>query len=166
MFDNTSLSLCIRYYQGGNYVITVLDSYGTSLSLLFIVFVETASVCWIFGVKRFSDKLEEMYGQRPGIYWRICWTYISPTLLLVIFLAAIYQETDRYTSLVLDEYSFPKWAMGLGWLMTASSLVCIPIYAIYLLAKTPGTFSQVKVSYLFSVISLKITTTNFRQQGN
>ena len=122
----------------------MLDSYGTSLSLLFIVFLETASVCWIFGVKRFSDKLEEMYGHRPGIYWRICWTYISPTLLLVIFLAAIKQETERYA--YTNNQGIPTWAVSLGWLMTASSLICIPLYAIYLFATSSGTLSQVPVS--------------------
>lgn len=35
------------------------------------------------GVDRFSDDIEEMIGQRPGLYWRLCWKFVSPCFLLV-----------------------------------------------------------------------------------
>ena len=37
----------------------------------------------ISGVDRFSDDIEEMIGQRPGLYWRLCWKFVSPCFLLV-----------------------------------------------------------------------------------
>jgi len=36
------------------------------------------------GVDRFSDDIEEMIGQRPGLYWRLCWKFVSPCFLLVL----------------------------------------------------------------------------------
>lgn len=36
--------------QGGNYVVNLLDSYGTSMSVLFIVFIESVAVCWLYGM--------------------------------------------------------------------------------------------------------------------
>lgn len=123
-----------------------MESYGTSLSLLFIVLVETVTVCWLYGADKFSDKLEEMYGHKPGIYWRICWKYISPTILLVIFVAALIQEGGKYQSLRYGNYVYPTWSLALGWLMTASSVICIPTYAIYKFAKTPGSFLEVSLS--------------------
>ncbi|UYV74338.1 hypothetical protein LAZ67_11003119 [Cordylochernes scorpioides] len=75
--------MTIIVVQGGNYLVTLLDAYGTSMSVLFVVFVESATVCWFYGAERFSEQIKEMLGDLPGIFWRICWTYISPVFLLV-----------------------------------------------------------------------------------
>ena len=61
----------------------LLNVYGPGISILFVVFVEAAGVCWFYGVDRFSLDIEEMIGHRPGIFWRVCWNYISPVFLLV-----------------------------------------------------------------------------------
>ncbi|OTF75137.1 hypothetical protein BLA29_013601 [Euroglyphus maynei] len=34
---------------GGNYLITLLDTHGTALSVLFVVFIETIAICWFYG---------------------------------------------------------------------------------------------------------------------
>ncbi|GFY50126.1 sodium-dependent serotonin transporter [Trichonephila inaurata madagascariensis] len=123
---------------GGYYIVNLLDSYGTAMSLLFIVFVEAAAVCWIYGAERFSDQVKEMLGYRPGIFWRVCWKYISPVFILCIFIFAIVQ----YKDLTLNDYTYPKWAIGIGWILTASSLLCIPGYITYYLVTTPGTYLE------------------------
>lgn len=71
--------------QGGVYLVNFLNVYGPGLAILFVVFVEAAGVFWFYGVGNFSKDIEEMIGHKPGIYWRVCWTYISPTFLLVIY---------------------------------------------------------------------------------
>jgi len=65
------------------YLVTFLNVYGPSLSILFIVFVEVAGVCWIYGTERFSCDIEKMIGKRPSLFWRLCWKYISPIFILV-----------------------------------------------------------------------------------
>lgn len=125
--------------QGGNYVIALIEAYGTSLSLLFIVLIETIIVCWVYGADRFCKNLEEMTGHMPGSYWRICWKYISPTILTVIFIGACCLEFEKYRVLKLEDYVYPTWAPNVGLLMTFSSICCIPIYAIYYIkTKTSG----------------------------
>lgn len=132
--------------QGGQYVITILESYGTSLSLLFIVLIETIIVCWLYGTDKFCKNLEEMYGEIPGPYWRYCWKYISPTILLLIFLAACLQEIDKYFTLTIGRYTYPDWAPRVGLLMTGSSICCIPLYAVYYLkTQVTGTILQVRI---------------------
>lgn len=61
----------------------MLNIYGPGLAILFIVFVEAAGICWLYGTDRFSRDIEQMIGKRPGLFWRICWKYISPVFLLV-----------------------------------------------------------------------------------
>lgn len=37
----------------------------------------------IAGVDRFSEDIERMMGFKPGLYWRLCWKFVSPLFLLV-----------------------------------------------------------------------------------
>lgn len=39
-------------------------------------------VC-VSGVDRFSEDIERMMGFKPGLYWRLCWKFVSPVFLLV-----------------------------------------------------------------------------------
>jgi hypothetical protein len=48
-----------------------------------------------------------------------------------------------YEDLKSGDYVYPPWSISVGWVLTASSLVCIPAYILYFLAKTPGTFKEV-----------------------
>jgi hypothetical protein len=41
-------------------------------------------------------------------------------------------------------YKYPTWALLFGWVLSLSSLVCIPLYAIIAFFKTKGTFKNVK----------------------
>lgn len=69
--------------QGGAYLVTFLTTYGPGISVIFVVFVEAAAVCWFYGAKRFSGDIERMIGKQPHAFWKICWTYISPMFILV-----------------------------------------------------------------------------------
>uniref|UniRef100_A0A7N9AS81 Transporter n=1 Tax=Mastacembelus armatus TaxID=205130 RepID=A0A7N9AS81_9TELE len=39
-------------------------------------------------------------------------------------------------------YTYPDWGYGIGWFMAMSSMVCIPLGIIWMIWKTPGTFSE------------------------
>lgn len=124
-----------------------LNVYGPGLAILFVVFVEAAGVFWFYGVENFSNDVESMLGQRPGLYWRICWKYISPVFLLVIFIFSLL----GYEEMLGEEYEYPEWSIALGWTLTLSSILCIPIYIIYKILITPGSIQYVRITN--SVIS-------------
>ncbi|XP_066997796.2 sodium-dependent serotonin transporter [Anabrus simplex] len=123
---------------GGMYLVTLLNTFGPAISILFVVFVEAAGVCWFYGVERFSNDIEKMLGHRPGLFWRICWSYISPVFLLVIFIFSLLGDDGSLS----DEALYPPWSIRVGWALTCSSLICIPAYIIYKMTSTPGTFRQ------------------------
>lgn len=141
----------------------MLESYGTSLSLLFIVLIETIIVCWVYGTERFCQNIEQMSGSRPGLYWRVCWKYISPSILVIIFLSACSQELGKYRRLEQGNYVYPAWAPALGLVMTSSSVACIPIYALYHwhCKSGPGNWRQVscRSNRCFYFRALKLTVT-------
>jgi len=126
---------------GGKDLITMLNVFGVSTPILFVVFVEAAGVCWFYGVNRFCDDVELMIGSRPGLFWRICWQYISPTFILIILIFSWldFQPPQDMVGKGPDDKP-PGWVLGVGWCMTLSSLWFIPTYAIYKFTITKGSF--------------------------
>lgn len=43
----------------------------------------------ILGVDRFSEDIQQMMGFKPGLYWRLCWKFVSPAFLLVSVYAIV-----------------------------------------------------------------------------
>ncbi|KAJ8958207.1 hypothetical protein NQ317_018046, partial [Molorchus minor] len=129
---------------GGVYLVNMLNVYGPGLAILFVVFVEAAGVCWIYGTDNFARDIEKMIGHRPGIFWRICWKYISPVFILasakILFL---FFSLLSHEQMLGTEYAYPEWSLKVGYVLTASSIICIPIYVIYKFVITPGSLVQV-----------------------
>ncbi|XP_033107859.1 sodium-dependent serotonin transporter-like isoform X2 [Anneissia japonica] len=67
---------------GGQYVIQLIDAYGAASTLLAIVLLEAIAVAWIYGSRRFSADIKSMLGRPPGVYWTICWCFLTPTALM------------------------------------------------------------------------------------
>lgn len=44
-----------------------------------------------------------------------------------------------------EEYAYPDWAFPLGWVLTLSSVICIPLYMIYKFDRTRGSFKRVSL---------------------
>uniref|UniRef100_A0A674DVU5 Transporter n=1 Tax=Salmo trutta TaxID=8032 RepID=A0A674DVU5_SALTR len=124
------------------YVLTLLDNYAAGTSILFGVLIEAIGVSWFYGVDRFSEDIERMMGFKPGLYWRLCWKFVSPTFLLVVVIASIVTSTG----LSYDDYVFPSWSNVIGWGVALSSMMFVPIYAIYKFLSMPGTFKQ-RIAY-------------------
>lgn len=116
----------------------MLDRFAAGYSILIAVFFEAIAVSWIYGIDRFSDDICDMIGTRPGIYWRVCWMFVAPIFILfIIVYGLIYYEPLQY-----GDYVYPGWANTLGWCIAGSSMVMIPIVAIFKLITTPGTLYQ------------------------
>ncbi|XP_073715135.1 sodium-dependent noradrenaline transporter [Misgurnus anguillicaudatus] len=128
--------------NGGIYVLTLLDKYAAGTSILFGVLIEAIGVSWFYGVDRFSEDIERMMGFKPGIYWRVCWKFISPVFLLLVVIASIVTSSD----LKYDEYTFPYWSNVVGWSIALSSMLFVPLYAIYKILSMPGTLKE-RIAY-------------------
>ncbi|KPI99347.1 Sodium-dependent serotonin transporter [Papilio xuthus] len=123
---------------GGVYLVDLLNVYGPGLAILFLVFAEAAGVCWLYGVDRFSADVRSMLGHTPGIFWRACWTYISPVFLLGLFVFSVLSHEE----MLGGEYTYPGWSIAVGWVMTGTTVSCVPLYIIYKFIITPGSFCQ------------------------
>lgn len=69
----------------------LLNVYGPAMAILFVVFVEAVGVQWIYGASNMAKDIEKMLGHKPGLFWIVCWKYISPIFLIVSFIALAYR---------------------------------------------------------------------------
>ena len=84
----------------GEYFLTLFDSYG-AMGLTLIALTEIMAVMYIYGHAQFTDDIEEMTGVRPGIYWQVCWRFISPALLATVLCTSVvmsFLKTPEYTA--------------------------------------------------------------------
>lgn len=132
--------LCIT--NGGIYVFTLLDQFAAGTAILFGVLIEAIGVSWFYGVDRFSEDIKQMTGFKPGLYWRLCWKFVSPAFLLFVIIVSIV----KFKPLTYDEYVFPNWANLVGWGIAVSSMSLVPIYAIYKLLTVRGTLKE-RIAY-------------------
>lgn len=129
----------------GNYWLAIFNSYVGSLPLLIIAFFEIISVVYIYGIKRFRADIEWMTGTKPSWFWLMTWCFISPLMLLVVFLA--YVVVDSRTTLTYQAWNpdyvdfpmaevlhYPEWVAAVCILLSVLPVVPIPLVALCKLA--------------------------------
>jgi len=79
------------------------------------------------------------YNRNFSTVYNILWDTHLTFCAQVIFICSMYTYEDLQT----DDYVYPKWSIAVGWVLTGSSLVCIPLYMVYAFIVTPGSFQQV-----------------------
>jgi len=99
---------------------------------------QTIAIGWFFGAARFCDCVEQMTGSRPNIFFYLCWKFFAPAVMIGVFVFYIVQyEPVRY-----DDEKFPVWAEYLGLMISFSSMMWVPGYALYYLVTQPGSFME------------------------
>ncbi|XP_017778990.1 PREDICTED: sodium- and chloride-dependent GABA transporter 1-like [Nicrophorus vespilloides] len=126
--------------HGGMYIFQLMDYYSASgMSLLWVCFFQTVAISWIFGVDKLSECIEQMIGEKPNKFWTICWKYCAPFVMIAIF---IFQCVQFQPLVYGGDYVYPQWANIIGFCISLSSMVWVPIYAIYYCIAGPGSISE------------------------
>ncbi|XP_074035865.1 sodium-dependent noradrenaline transporter [Leptinotarsa decemlineata] len=124
----------INVTPGGIYMFHLFDTYSAGISLLCSAIFESVAVSWFYGLDRFSQDVEAMLGITPGLYWRICWKFISPCFIICVVMFGLF----HHQQLQYNDYNYPPWAEWVGWALTLSSISMIPLFAIIQILKTKG----------------------------
>ncbi|XP_029380726.1 sodium- and chloride-dependent betaine transporter-like [Echeneis naucrates] len=126
--------------EGGIYIFQLIDYYGCTRACQdFMIVCECVAIGWVFGADSFLNIINDMTGQRPCILFKLCWKYIIPLLSL----SSLILHLVEYQNLRFNGwYVYPNWAYLLGWTMTLSSILMVPLWATGQIYLTPGTFKQ------------------------
>lgn len=115
-----------------------MDSFAGNFPLLIIALFECLAISYVYGIKRFSDDIELMTGSRPGLYWLICWKYISPMAMITILTASFielmtngstYPAWDAVKG-ITESKEWPHWCIVLAIFLILVSVLWIPIVAL------------------------------------
>ncbi|KAJ0068555.1 hypothetical protein NL108_009671, partial [Boleophthalmus pectinirostris] len=127
--------------QAGIYWVTLTDQFLGTWVLLIVGFLEVAGVAYIYGGNRFIKDIEMMIGHKSfffWLWWRACWFFISPCIILVILVWSLL----TFTSPSYGSVPYPDWAQALGWCMAVFVLMWIPLIALYKFIKAEGSVWQ------------------------
>ncbi|XP_071592969.1 sodium-dependent neutral amino acid transporter B(0)AT3-like isoform X1 [Heliangelus exortis] len=106
-----------------------------------LIFCE--SVCIVY---RFSKDVEWMTGRKLNLYWQITWRFVSPLLLLVVFIAFVALQIQKPTTYAAwdpkyegfpmkEEKVYPPWVLAICVLLAVLPSVFIPLVALFHLIK-------------------------------
>ncbi|KAL2089069.1 hypothetical protein ACEWY4_015968 [Coilia grayii] len=124
--------------ESGMYMLQLVDTFAASYSLVIIAIFELVGISYIYGLERFCEDIEMMIGFQPNKFWRICWAFVTPTILTFILAISLYQ----WKVMTYEDYTYPTWSMVLGWLMVICSVIWIPIMFGIKMYLAPGSFSE------------------------
>lgn len=128
------VSLCFAH-GGGNYIFTLFDNFSGNIPLLLIAFFECIGVCYFYGIRTLARDIELMTGSKPGLYWMICWKYLSPIAMMAILVASFVQMAVSgagYDAWIADQgttenLSWPWWCKIMIVGLIGISAIWIPL---------------------------------------
>ncbi|KAL3285257.1 hypothetical protein HHI36_019367 [Cryptolaemus montrouzieri] len=125
-------------HGAGSYVFVLFDNFAGNFPLLIVAFFECIAVAYVYGLNKFADDIEMMTGSRPGLYWMICWKYLSPLAMLSILVASFVEIATKgsgYSAWIASKgetewHQWPTWAIVLILFLILASTLWIPGVAI------------------------------------
>ncbi|XP_055372359.1 sodium-dependent nutrient amino acid transporter 1-like isoform X2 [Condylostylus longicornis] len=119
---------------GGQFILNLVDYFGASMICLVLGIMELIVLGWVYGVDRLCKDTEFMIGKNPGLYWRICWGFLTPAIMLAILIYTF----ASYSPIEYKDIKYPEWAYALGWTISAIGIMQVPIWIVVAVIKQPG----------------------------
>ncbi|XP_072914716.1 sodium- and chloride-dependent neutral and basic amino acid transporter B(0+)-like isoform X1 [Hemitrygon akajei] len=145
--------ICLLFYflglifvtEAGMYWLNLIDYFCTGWILVTVALMELIALSWIYGINRFINDIETMIGRKTWLFWlwwRLCWLFISPSLLAAILLWSL----ATFSRPTYGSIEYPQWATALGWCILIFCIMWIPIIAIIRVIQAEGSSFCQKIS--------------------
>ncbi|XP_046909992.2 sodium-dependent nutrient amino acid transporter 1-like isoform X1 [Dermatophagoides farinae] len=135
--------------DAGSYIMLLLDNYGVGTAAFLYGIIQMVAIAYIYGLRNFLDDIHFMLKQKPSLYWKLTWGFITPSVLAIIF---IYGNV----LILMDERvkpGIPNWGNHIGYVLAGTALIQIPFWMLMTISKQKG-------STLFEKIQLAFRPTN------
>ncbi|XP_069117884.1 sodium- and chloride-dependent glycine transporter 2-like isoform X2 [Argopecten irradians] len=124
--------------QAGPYMFQLVDWYLPTWSVVVIALSQTIAMMWLYGGDRIDSGLKDMIGRKMPHVLRVAASYISPVLLLMLLLVSFV----RYRPPTYGSYEYPEYTHVIGWLLSCSIVVPIPLVIIVKIVNLQGSFME------------------------
>lgn len=119
---------------GGQYILALVDFYGANFSVFILGTIEVVGVAWVYGVNNLCNDLEFMLGKKTGFYWRMCWGFVTPVLMIVILVySMVTMKPEEY-----NNKPFPTGVYAAGWIIFTIGVAQLPLWAFFVIYKKRG----------------------------
>ncbi|XP_067652049.1 sodium-dependent noradrenaline transporter-like [Haliotis asinina] len=127
-----TLLLTLPYLtKGGVIFMTLVDSFGVTLSIYVLGILQFLTVGWIYGMGRLGRDIEMMTGIPPPIIIKFIWCFIIPPVLLTfLVLSLIDYSPPSFYSMGSRDFPYPTWSHALGWLIALAPLAPVPVFVL------------------------------------
>ncbi|XP_034489677.1 sodium-dependent nutrient amino acid transporter 1 [Drosophila innubila] len=124
---------------GGQWILTLVDFYGGTYVVFILAIFELAGIVWIYGLQNLCDDIEFMSNKKVSFYWRICWFFFTPVMMIVIFIYSMVTiQPIKYS-----ETYFPLSGDIAGWVLFAVGAAQFPLWGWwYISTHKRGSFSK------------------------
>uniref|UniRef100_H2YBA5 Transporter n=1 Tax=Ciona savignyi TaxID=51511 RepID=H2YBA5_CIOSA len=111
--------------MGGIYVFEIFNRYGVAGWCIFLLSgCELVAISWFYGLDIHFKEIESMIGTTRGKFLlKMSWKFISPAVVVISF--------SGFKLLRIGSYLYPPWAQCLAHLLSVSTVIAIPVYAVY-----------------------------------
>lgn len=121
----------MRNFQGGIYLLDLLDYYAAGWPYLFIGLTELIIIGYVYGVETFFGDLKHIMGLNLGQWAKshVIFLYmtLSPFLIFVILIVS----WAKYEPLESGGYKYPPFANAIGWIIAMTAILAVPGVAIF-----------------------------------
>ncbi|XP_060066189.1 sodium- and chloride-dependent glycine transporter 1-like [Ylistrum balloti] len=135
LFFLTSIIFSTR---AGIYIFQLVDWYESTFCIFMVACLECIIIGWLYGAERFSKDIQMMTGHSVPVFIRVSWCIVTPTLMLVAFVAVLV-TFDRP---VYKGYIYPDYIGVVGILIGIVSIVPTPVLLLKNLLGQQGSLIQ------------------------
>ncbi|XP_059223695.1 sodium-dependent nutrient amino acid transporter 1 isoform X2 [Stomoxys calcitrans] len=109
---------------GGQWILNLVDFYGGTYVVFALAILEIVGIIWIYGLQNFCDDVEFMTNRKVSIYWRLCWSFLTPVMMIVIFVYSMV----TIEPLTYKKIEYPEAANIAGWVIFAIGIAQFPLW--------------------------------------
>ncbi|XP_033743037.1 uncharacterized protein LOC117329281 [Pecten maximus] len=126
--------------QGGMYVLQLMDEYAAGFPTLINGIFACVAIGWVYGVKQFSRDIKHMVGRSVSYWWQAMWCFMTP--LIIIFILIFSVIGYKPLSIKYETDAYPDWAEILGFIITLTPVLAIPVCGIFQVVTREGSLLQ------------------------
>ncbi|XP_075156660.1 sodium-dependent nutrient amino acid transporter 1-like isoform X2 [Haematobia irritans] len=109
---------------GGQWILNLVDFYGGTYVIFVIAILEIIGIIWIYGLQNFCDDVEFMTNRKVSLYWRLCWSFLTPVMMLFIFIYSMV----IIEPLTYKKIEYPEGANIAGWVIFVVGISQFPLW--------------------------------------